>query len=226
MRFCSVYYTDSVTRINQNCLKKREKKSNKVLFQLWLVSVTVIDGSAIHYAKTRLLTWNFRIEFYDLQRGPPSYLRHSSLFWFNPRVIETRAGDRGYSYVRFLNREEKTGPITLIMELKRSLCLLNLICFIPSLWRHCRTWEIWMRCLRAQAGVWQGKIQLPFNWQHLHPVVNVAWGIFAPVVTVLHRTANFSASHFMIIPLFITVAKQLDILIPPLAKEFSWILEK
>lgn len=96
VRFCSVYYTDSVTRINQNCLKKKiKKKSNKVLFQLRLVSVTVIDGSAIHYAKTRLLTWNFRIQFYDLQRGPPSYLRHSSLFWFNLGVIETRARDLG-----------------------------------------------------------------------------------------------------------------------------------
>lgn len=59
---------------NKSKLVKKKKKSNKAPFQLWLVSVTMINDSAIHYAKTRLLTGNFRIWFSDLQRGPPSYL--------------------------------------------------------------------------------------------------------------------------------------------------------
>lgn len=36
----------------------------------------------------------------------------------------------------------------------------------------------------------------------LHPTVSVAGGIFAAVLTVLHRTASFSASLFIIITLF------------------------
>lgn len=201
VRFCSVYYTGSVTRINQNCLKKnihtKKKKSNKVLFQLWLVSVTMIDGSAIHYAKTRLLTWNFRIQFYDLQGGPPSYLQRSSLFRFNLRVIETRATDLGYSLSRFSNGEEKEAPVMLITELKRSFCLLNPICFTHPCRRRRAV------CQRCWAGV---------CWAEP--------GVLRPTASPSHAGC-FRASLFLTIPLFITIAKYVDMWIPRLHRRIS-----
>lgn len=104
--------------------------------------------------KDKALKWNFRIQFYDLQRGPPSYLQRSSLFRFNLCVIETRATDLGYSLSRFSNGEEKEAPVMLITELKRSFCLLNPICFTypcrrrRAVCQRCRGWGLlgWTRC--------------------------------------------------------------------------------
>lgn len=123
-----------------------------------------MDGSAIHYAKTRFLTWNFRIQFYDLQRGPPSYLWHSSLLWFSLCLIETRARDHG-SVAAFKRGGEMTAyninngarEIALLIK-SYSLYLLTLVA-LPNLVNM----DTVPPC---QGCVWWDKIWLPCGQQH------------------------------------------------------------